>query len=93
MENGSTSFSVSLRPPTGAKDDDANELENKIRLINAQRNGFRNVTEEQLQLEMNEMKDGDTSESEDENGSDEDDKRGTMEYIAPKRPQLQGALL
>jgi hypothetical protein len=92
MENGTNSFAVSLRPPSANKEDGADDLTTKIRLINAQRDGFRNVTEEQLQLEMNEMKDGETSESEDEDESEKDEKRGTMEILAPKRPQMQGAL-
>ena len=91
-QNGTSSFTVSLRPPTNDVTDVADDLLSKIRLINQQRDGFRNVTEESLQLEMNEMHDGASSASDpDEEGEDEEQK-DAIESIFNKRMQMLHSL-
>ena len=90
-QNGTSSFIVSLRPPASQNADGADDLMSKIRLINQQRDGFRNVTEESLQLEMNEVQDGATSES--ESDAESENERGTIESLFPKRTQMAKSLM
>ena len=92
-ENGTSPFAVSLRPAKLDQDEATNDLVEKIRLINQQRDGFRSVNEEELQLEMNQMKDGGSSDSESEADGEDDEKKGTMESIMPKGHQLRSSLL
>jgi hypothetical protein len=91
-ESSSTSFSVSLRPRKGDSDGGSEDLTAKIRLINQQRDGFRNVTEEELLVEMNEGKDAAQEESELEEEDGDDANRGTIESVFAKRGQMYHSL-
>jgi hypothetical protein len=93
-QNGtsSASFTVSLRPQFSDLADGSNDLMPKIVLINQQREGFRNVTEEQLQLEMNQMEDDEASSSASDGEGDGDVKKGTTESIYHKRLQMARSL-
>jgi mediator of RNA polymerase II transcription subunit 17 len=85
----STSFPISLRP--WAKEDSHPEaLGDLIYRINLERKGFRHVSEEQLQQEIehaeNEMVQDDDAESEED--VKEEKEKGTAKYIAKKRAEL-----
>lgn len=88
----STSFTVSLRPQLSDAADVSNDLMPKIVLINQQREGFRNVTEQQLQFEMNQMQDDEGSSSESDGEGGEDGKKGSAEPVFQKRMQMAQSL-
>jgi hypothetical protein len=92
-ENGPTSIPVLLRPVINVKGDGGHDLMSKIHLIDQQRDGFRNVTEEELLLEMNESQDAVQVESDSEADDGEEDDRGTLKSILPKGHQMSRSLL
>lgn len=91
-ENGTSSFPVTLRTRLGEKDDGADDLVAKIRLINQQRDGFRNVTEEELLVEVNEGKGASQDESESESEDGDEAKRGTLDAVFAKRGEMYRSL-
>lgn len=94
-ETEGQSFPVSLRPWSKAEPDTATDLRDKISKINTQRNGFRNVREDDLLAEINDGED-DASEknsSASEAGSEDEDEKGTMKAIQKKRDEMYRDLL
>jgi mediator of RNA polymerase II transcription subunit 17 len=91
-ENGSASFPISLRPRLNENDGQSEDLMSKIRLINQQRDGFRNVTEEELLAEINEGKDAAQDGSESEEEDEDDAQRGTLESVFVKRGSMVRSL-
>jgi mediator of RNA polymerase II transcription subunit 17 len=85
----STSFPISLRP-WAKEESNAESLGDLIYRINIERKGFRNVSEEQLQQEI-EHAENDMVQSEDEESDEEgkeEEEKGTAKYIAKKRAEL-----
>jgi hypothetical protein len=87
--NSTTSFPISLRP-WAKEDSNAESLSDLIYRINIERKGFRHVSEDDLRREIehaeNEMVHEPDEESDE--GTKEDEEKGTAKYIAKKRAEL-----
>jgi len=94
-ETEAQSFPVSLRPWSKEETDTAGDLRDKIGRINAQRNGFRHVKEDELLAEIHDGDDEamEKDSSENEEGSEDEDEKGTMKAIHKKRDDMHRSLL
>jgi hypothetical protein len=85
----SSSFAISLRP--SAHEDAKSELlHDLIYRIHTERKGIRNVTEEQLEKEIEGEENGAAPDDDEDSGEDtkEEEEKGTQKFIGKKRVEM-----
>lgn len=89
----SPSFPISLRPPS-KEDYNTEALGDLIYRINVERKGFRNVTEAQLEREVDDADHGLTQDESSDSEAEvkEEEEKGTLKYLAIKRAELSNML-